>query len=209
MLDTIIGPTSAREEIRAVAVTTVFGSFTAGGTSEELGNDTDSQALAALREWADVILVGSGTVKAEDYGPADTPIAVVSRSLNFDTSAILFGGAPPLILTPEASLTDAALAERRQALTNAGCSLVSTGQGGAGEIVDKLRELGYGRIICEGGPSLYADMFAHSLIDVLHLTIDPRTNGEPAGLQGDFTVNLELEQVQMDGSFVFARYRRV
>nr|VDG63496.1 Pyrimidine deaminase [Streptococcus thermophilus] len=209
MLDTIIGPTSAREEIRAVVITTVFGSFTTGGTSEELGNDTDSQVLVALRDWADVILVGSGTVKAEDYGPSDTQMAVVSRSLDFDTSAKLFGGTPPLILTPEASLTDAALADRRRRLTGAGCSLIGTGEGGAGEIVDKLRELGYGRIICEGGPSLYADMLAHSLIDVLHLTIDPRANGEPAGLQGDFTVNLELEEVQTDGSFLFARYRRV
>ena len=209
MIDALIGSTAATEEVRAVVITTVFGSFTSGGTSGALGNDTDSDLLLALREWADVILVGSGTVKAEDYGPADTPMAVVSRSLTFDTSAKLFSGAPPLILTPEESLSDPELEANRQALKAKGCQLVSTGNGGAREIVDTLRAHGFGRIVCEGGPSLYASLFEHSLIDVLHLTIDPRANGEKAGLQGDFTQQLELEDITADGSFLFARYRRV
>lgn len=208
MIETLIGPTDAREEIRAVAVTTLFGSFTDGGTSGNLGNETDSRLLLAVREWADVILVGSGTVKAEDYGPAETPLAVVSRSLDFDTSAKLFSGAPPLILCPDATLSDAALASRRSALARAGCRLVGTGGGSAREIVDKLRGNGYGRITCEGGPSLYAAMFAHSLIDVLHLTIDPHINGEKAGLAGDFSTGFDLEAVEVDESFIFARYRR-
>ena len=124
-VNTIIGPTSAQEEIRAVAITTLFGSFTTGGTSGELGNETDSAVLQGLREWADVILVGSGTVKAEDYGPADTPMAVVSRSLNFDTTTKLFSGTPPIIVTPQESLVDPALASRRKALETAGCELVA------------------------------------------------------------------------------------
>lgn len=209
MINAIIGPAAAREEVRAVAITTVFGSFTARGTSSSLGNDTDAEVLLALREWADVILVGSGTVKAEDYGPADTPMAVVSRSLDFDTDAKLFSGTPPIILTPEASLTDPELASRREKLTAAGCSLEGTGGGSAREIVDKLRALGFGRIICEGGPSLYAALLEHTLIDVLHLTLDPHINAERAGLEGDIDVEMELEHVEADGSCIFARYRRV
>lgn len=205
----IIGPATAAEEVRAVAITTAFGSFTASGTSGALGNDADKAVMLALRGWADVVLVGSGTVKAEDYGPADIPLAVVSRSLDFDTSAKLFSGTPPLILTPDSSLTDAGLAPRREELTRAGAELVGTGSGSAREIVDTLRGRGLGRIVCEGGPSLYAAMFEESLIDVLHLTSAPFVNGEPSGLPGDIDVELELENVHSAGSHIFARYRRV
>lgn len=209
MNERIIGPSTATKEVRAVAITTAFGSFTSGGTSGALGNDADKQVMLALREWADVVLVGSRTVTAEDYGPADVPLAVVSRSLDFDTSAKLFSGTPPLILTPDTSLTDASLSERRDALARAGAELVGTGTGGAQEIVDTLRARGLGRIVCEGGPSLYAAMFEASLIDVLHLTAAPYINGEPAGLSGDIDVELELEDVHSAGSHIFARYRRV
>ena len=206
-VNTIIGPTSAQEEIRAVAITTLFGSFTTGGTSGELGNETDSAVLQGLREWADVILVGSGTVKAEDYGPADTPMAVVSRSLNFDTTTKLFSGTPPIIVTPQESLVDPALASRRKTLEAAGCELVVGN--GVPEVVDKLRARGFDRIVCEGGPSLYAEMFKHSLIDVLHLTLDPHANGEPAGLAGDIDERFALEDAVADGDYLFTRYRRV
>lgn len=209
MNERIIGPSTATHEVRAVAITTAFGSFTSAGTSGSLGNDADKEVMLALREWADVVLVGSGTVKAEDYGPADIPIAVVSRSLDFDTTAKLFSGPPPLILTPDESLTDAGLSTRRERLSRAGAELVGTGGGGVQEIVDTLRARGLGRIVCEGGPSLYAAMFEASLIDVLHLTCSPFVNGEPSGLEGDIDVALELEDVYSAGSHIFARYRRV
>lgn len=206
-INTIIGPTSAQEEVRAVAITTLFGSFTTGGTSGKLGNEMDSAVLQGLREWADVILVGSGTVKAEDYDPADTPMAVVSRSLTFDTTTKLFSGTPPIIVTPQDSLADPALTSRRKTLEAAGCELVEGG--GVPEVVDKLRARGFGRIVCEGGPSLYTEMFKHSLIDVLHLTLDPHVNGEPAGLVGDIAERFTLEQAVADGDYLFTRYRRV
>ena len=123
--------------------------------------------------------------------------------------AKLFSGTPPLILTPDSSLTDAGLAPRREELTRAGAELLGTGSGSAREIVDTLRGRGLGRIVCEGGPSLYAAMFEESLIDVLHLTSAPFVNGEPSGLPGDIDVALELEDVHSAGSHIFARYRRV
>ena len=205
----IIGADNPAEEVRAVAITTTFGSFTASGTSGALGNDADKEVMLALREWADVILVGSGTVKAEDYGPANTAMAVVSRSLDFDTTTKLFSGTPPLILTPDKSLTDPELQDRRDALAQVGAELIGTGTGEPQAIVDKLRARGYGRIVCEGGPSLYATMFEASLIDVLHLTCSPHVNGEPSGLDGNIDVELDLEDVYSAGSHIFARYRRV
>mgnify|MGYP000577804138 CR=1 FL=1 len=161
----IIGPSTATQEVRAVAISTAFGSFTASGTSGALGNDADKQVMLALREWADVVLVGSGTVKAEDYGPADIPIAVVSRSLDFDTSAKLFSGPGPLILAPDESLTDAELAPRERAEVLA--ALDALGEGRTVLIhsrdpetvrgADRVLWFEDGRLVEDGHPDRLAD----------------------------------------------------
>lgn len=83
--------------------------------SEDMGNDTDGQLFAALRNWADVVLVGAQTVRAEDYsgvkpngdGSRPAPIAVPSRSLDFDITSDFFTDftTPPIILIPIAAGT--------------------------------------------------------------------------------------------------------
>ena len=50
-------------------VSSVDGAATLEGTSGALGGDGDRMAFRRLREWADVVLVGAGTIRAEDYGP--------------------------------------------------------------------------------------------------------------------------------------------
>lgn len=213
----LIGPTLSpgEDELRAVAATTVFGAFARGGTSGPFGNDTDSALLLALRDWADVILVGAGTVRAEGYSKADTPYAIVSRSLELDTSLGVFDG-EVLVLTPEHSLHDASLQPRRDALAHAGARLISTGDGTAEEIVQSLRREGFHRITCEGGPSLYAAVLAAGVADVLHRTIDP-TLGHADGPYGldietdtPFTRRFSLEDVRATAdSTLFCRYRCV
>ncbi|WP_066525062.1 dihydrofolate reductase family protein [Corynebacterium bouchesdurhonense] len=214
-VDALIGPLASPDtpELRAVAVNTLFGAFARRGTSASLGNRTDSALLAGLREWADVILVGAGTVHAEDYGPAATPMAVVSRSLEVDTSLGIFEGARALILAPELSLADASLLPRTRTLTAAGAELHATGGGEPEEIVATLRSLGFNRILCEGGPSLYAAMLGAGLVDVLHLTVDPSVGPEdgPFGLEldADCTRRFALENATVDeDSMLFCRYRR-
>ena len=73
----LIGPvlSPAEPEIRAVTATTIFGAFGRGGTSGPFGNETDSALLLALRDWADVILVGAGTARAEDVSHISQVIA--------------------------------------------------------------------------------------------------------------------------------------
>ena len=220
-VDALIGPLASPGtlELRAVAVNTLFGAFARRGTSGSLGNRTDSALLAGLRDWADVILVGAGTVHAEDYGPAATPMAVVSRSLEVDTSLGIFEGARPLILAPEPSLADASLLPHTRTLTAAGAELHSTGRGEPAEIVAALRRLGFNRILCEGGPGLYAAMLRANLVDVLHLTVDPSVGSEdgPFGLDlaaggaaRAFTRRFLLEDATVDAdSTLFCRYRRV
>lgn len=210
----LIGPTPASREVRAVTATTIFGAFGRGGTSGPFGNDTDSALLLALRDWADVILVAAGTVRAEEYGAAHTPYAIISRSLELDPALGVFEG-DVLVLTPEQSLTDASLLPARRSLEQAGARLVSTGDGTVPEILDVLRGEGFERITCEGGPGLYADMLAADAVDVLHLTVDPTLGhaDEPYGLsidaEAEFTHSFALEDARATSdSMLFCRYRR-
>lgn len=214
----LIGTTlpAGTREVRAVTATTIFGAFGRGGTSGPFGNDTDSALLLALRNWADVILVGAETVRKEEYSKADTPYAIISRSLELDPSLGVFEGTVH-VLAPERSLHGDSLQPARDALHRAGAQLVSTGGGTAKEILEALRQLGYPRVSCEGGPGLYADMLAADLVDVLHLTVDPTLghNDTPYGLDideeaGPFTYRFVLEDARATAdSLLFCRYRRV
>ena len=219
-----------------IAVTTLVGSLTVQGTSQPLGNELDHQLLTGLRDWADVVLVGAGTVRVEDYSGVGTdpataqarrargqsgvaPIAVVSRELSPDPASKLFTATTvvPLVLAPQSSLEDPALAGRREELVGAGAHLLSTGSGSIGEIVGALRAAGYARITCEGGPGIYRMVAESDLVDVLHLTVDPllhlpvgpRLLGDGAQDRG-FSRRLVLEHhaASPDGT-LFLRYRRV
>ncbi len=214
----LIGPTPhpLHQEVRAVAATTLFGAFTRRGSSQALGNSADAALLAALREWADVVLVGAGTVRAEKYGPSQTPIAIVSRSLCVDTSLGVFDSPTVIILTPQSSLLHAASTTSVSSLSAAGAQVISTEDGSAKQIVDALHSCGFNRIVCEGGPGIYADLLANDLIDVLHLTTDPSVGSTDAhwGLtfpsHPEFLREFQLEHVATTSdSMLFSRYRRV
>lgn len=224
----LIGPTlpGTEPELRAVLVTTISGSTSTGGTSGHLGNATDTALLLGLREWSDVVLVGSSTVKAENYGGVAIskkeqenrlqrgqqtipPIAVISSSLNFDPTTRFFTEAAtaPLVITDNTNPT------RLAALEAAGAHLLHLEEMEAGVIVDKLRAEGYARISCEGGASVYAQMVDAGLVDVWHQTIDPSLSGtvEKPAVRGGSTkrVPMRLEHTHADAdSTLFLRYRR-
>ena len=214
LLGTTVDPSTP--ETRAAMVMTLFGAFGRGGSSGALGNDLDSELLQSLRAWADVVLVSASTVTAEDYGPADTPLAILSRSLDLSTSLGVFGGREVIVACPEPSLIDDSLADRRRALEQAGARFVSTGTGSLGEAVNALRSEGFNRIACEGGPSVYAAMIGADLLDVIHLTLDPTVSNDDStwGLpaiaqQAVFARRYALEATHAtDDGTLFLRYLR-
>ena len=139
-VDDILGPVLSpdEQETRAAMAMTLFGAFGRNGTSGDLGNEMDSELLQRMRAWADVVLVSSGTVTAEEYGPSDTPIAVLSRSLDIDPSLGVFSGRDPIVLCPEQSLNDDTLAPQRSVLEGAGARFLSSGDGSPSEIIEAL-----------------------------------------------------------------------
>lgn len=159
--------------LRVNFVTSLDGAAALDGRSGGLGGPADKAVFSHLRATCDVILVGAGTATAERYGPARVPVAVVSARLSPSPGERLFTPGPatarPLVLT-----CAAAPADRRAALL-AQAEVVDCGDEGvdARLVVAELHGRGFRRILCEGGPRLFASLLAVSAVDELCLTLAP------------------------------------
>ena len=225
--------------VRVNFIASADGAATAAGLSRGLQTPGDNRVFAALRDLADVILVGAATAAAEGYRPsapgpsrravrtgyglAEAPaIAVVSASLELDLAAPLYQAAevaPTLLITSSA----APLGRRNDIIDLAGgpsrLQLIEAPADGFGGVdlaaaVASLHELGYRRILCEGGPRLFGAAVAAEVVDELCLSYSPMLAG-PAGsriLTGPdqlpgFPVNLQLIALLEEDGALFARYR--
>jgi riboflavin biosynthesis pyrimidine reductase len=181
--------------VRANMVASVDGAAVLEDVRGTLSGAADRRLFAVLRGLAEVVLVGAGTVRRENYGgvrldpqrqrlrQADglapvPPVAVVSRSLDLNPAARLFteNTVHPLVVTCET-----APADRRAALGEvAEVMLAGTDTVDIGLALDQLAARGYRRVLCEGGPQLLAELVAGGHLHELCLTIAPVLTG-PAG----------------------------
>lgn len=213
-LRTAYGVQTSRH-VRANFVASADGSVSLQGKSGTLGNAADRELFQLLRAMSDVVLVGAGTARVENYGGArevdgkTPPIAVVSRSLDFDPGARLFTDTrvPPIILTCKS-----APAERRRALDGLADVVVA----GADDVdmrvaLDTLADRGLRHVECEGGPHLLGWLLAADLLDELCLTLAPVIAGGTAGrivagLDTQLADRLRLLHVLEDDGYLFLRY---
>lgn len=214
--------------LRANMVTTVDGAGAGpDARSASISGPPDRTVFALLRALADVILVGSGTARAEGYAPYDVPArwqhlredrqgtglvtAVVSGSLDLDLTAPLYadsGGRTIVITAASAPAAARARVAERVPVVVAGEATVS-----ARQAVAALAARGLPRIVCEGGPRLLRSVAADDALDELCLTITPMLtggqthrilNGPPLTPPRSMRLTRLLEQ---DG-FLFAGYTR-
>jgi len=173
--------------VRVNFVASVDGAVSVDGRSGGLGTPADKSVFRLLRELADVVLVGAGTVRTENYNGAqrntrgrDTPppVAVVTGSANLDPASKLFTDTvvPPLVLTH-----DTAPAERLSALAAAGGDVVALPRLTPDALLAELGRRGLNRVLCEGGPGLLGDLQAADSVDELCLTVSPLLVGGDAG----------------------------
>ncbi len=184
--------------LRANFIASADGAVSVAGFSRGLQTRADNRIFAALRDLADVVLVGAGTIRDEGYGALQLsarrrgvrrehglaealPIVVVSQSLRLDPSGKLFTGADAdartIVLTCAASDTEsgAALHEVAEVLV-CGDEDVNLAEGMAA-----LAARGHRRVLCEGGPLLFGCLTEAGLVDELCLTVSPLLAGPGAG----------------------------
>jgi riboflavin biosynthesis pyrimidine reductase len=180
------------EHLRVNFVSSADGAVTLKGVSGGLSGPADKRVFQLQRDLADVVLVAAGTIRNERYGyphvsaerrsrrrdagRAELPtFAIVSRSLNLDLSSSLFTDPPVRTVVFAAA---GAAADRRAALERVADVVTTDGLAGT---VAALRQRGLGRILCEGGPSLFAGLAGAGLLDELCLTLSPLLAGPGPG----------------------------
>ena len=215
--------------VRANFITSVDGGATADGTSGGLGGPGDKLIFNVLRELADVIVVGAGTVRMEGYSGARPPVAqrmqrqargqsevpplaIVSKSGRLDRDMPVFTRTevPPLICT-----CTAACDQTRQLLAGVAevidCSGDDPAEVDEAALLTMLRGRGLRRILTEGGPMLLGSFIQRDLLDDLCLTIAPYVVGGLARRiatgPGQVQTAMRCAHVLTDGAgFLYVRY---
>ncbi len=201
-----------RPAVRLNMISSVDGSTAVDGLSGGLGGSADRKVFAALRSLADVILVAAGTVRAETYGPAQVPIAVVSGSLRLDWDTPFFTDAieRPIVVTSGRAPADAV----KQAEAVADVVVAGDAEIDLVQAVAQLGERGFGHVLAEGGPTFNGILAAAGLLDELCLTFAPTlVSGESkrilAGPQLRSPPELALRSLCEEDGYLFFRYRVV
>jgi riboflavin biosynthesis pyrimidine reductase len=186
------------------------------GKSGPLGGPADKLAFSTMRSLCDVVLVGAGTARAENYGSVkiagrspdeQPPLALISRSLDVSPDARFFTepGPRPLIITTAAAAAPDWLRER--------ADFVIAGQDHVdlSAALDQLAARGLAGVLCEGGPRLFADLARANLVDELCLTVAPLLAGPGrAGILGgpawQLPVTLTLRSAVAADDVLLLRY---
>lgn len=205
-------------------VMSLDGAVTVAGRSGPLGGEGDKAVFMRLRDRADAVVVGAGTVRIEDYGPPKSRavserltwgqqprprLVVVTRSGDLLDLARLWSDPdwPPTIVIG----TDAPQ-PRLQALRQRGAELIVVGDDGPDLVaaIRVLREDGYSRLLSEGGPSLTTDLLAAGLITDLFVTVSPVLVGGAFGMVPDILptpMSLALAAVRHHEGELFLHHR--
>jgi riboflavin biosynthesis pyrimidine reductase len=213
--------------VRANMIFSADGAAAFGGRAGPLSCPTDQRLLKMLRGFADVVLVGAGTARAENYGPVTLtdagrfrryhegranppPVAVVSRSGELPARLFSDPDQPPILVTcaQTAARTDLQEGGRPQILV-AGEDSVDVIRA-----VEMLRAAGMPRILCEGGPTLLDELVEADAVSEICVTLAPKLAASqpvghrphPARLPAPVTMRLEHALVCDD--YLFLKYRR-
>ena len=200
-------------------------------------SETDHFVMALLRACADAVLIGSGTLRAspsskwlpESVFPDAAPeLAELRAALGLEPQprlVVVTGGRSTLTLPDGAAERTIVLTTRAGSERVAGelpaAEVVAVSDGEDVDVragVAALRERGLARILCEGGPTLFACCVRAGLIDEVFLTLSPVVAGrallvrealglvESEAFLPDTRIGAKLRGVRRGGSHLLLRY---
>jgi riboflavin biosynthesis pyrimidine reductase len=164
-----------RPWVRANMVATVDGAAAGeSGRSGSINNDVDRRVFALLRSYADAVVVGAGTARAEGYRPTDRPIVLVSR--RGQVPERLRDAEPGRVLLATCSAAER-LDAARATLGDDHVLVLGGHRVDLARLRDELAERGLVELLCEGGPHLLRDLLDQGVLDELCQTVVPRLVG--------------------------------
>jgi riboflavin biosynthesis pyrimidine reductase len=200
------------------------------------GSDADRFVMGLLRAAADVVLIGSGTLRASARGrwrpetvfpPAAEAYAELRRELGLETAprvAILTasGSIPPdraVLEDAPAVLTTQEGADRLAGTLPDSVEIVTLPGEAEADVtsaVELLRERGHRRILSEAGPHVFGSLVEAGLVDELFLTVSPLLAGrassgsfgliEGVALLPEHARPARLRSARAHGSHLFLQY---
>ncbi|MCC7364507.1 MAG: dihydrofolate reductase family protein [Dehalococcoidia bacterium] len=182
-------PPPGRPYVILNMVMSADGKVVVEGTEQGIGSKVDQRLMRELRVNADVVLNGASTLRASgtssrlgdeqlealrvERGKPRFPVAaVLSRSGDLPLDRIFFTARDfPAVVY----LSDLAPAARREALVATGrdIHIVPGGREVAAMLRHMREELGAAVLLCEGGPDVNAQMWAHGFVDEYFVTLGP------------------------------------
>ena len=226
-------PSNSKPWILLNMVNSVDGFISFEGRAGGLSGSADKNIYQIIRGLADIILVGAGTVRAENYKAPKTPegklaefresrgqekrprIAVLSGELNLNPEMGLIAerhleDKPPLIYTKSESL------EKNSSQFASSSEIIDFPEEEltVSKVVHDLSNQDAKIVVCEGGPNLNAHLLANDLIDEFCLSVSPRAVGgeDPSPFLNkpvDSPVELSLDRILLEEEFLFCRYLTV
>ena len=223
-------PLNSRPWVLLNMVNSVDGFISVEGRAGGLSGPADKNIYQIIRGLADIILVGAGTVRTENYKAPKIPegdlakfresrgqekrprLAVVSGELDLDPGMGLFAerhleDKPPLIYTKSESLKKKA----SQFTSSAEIVDFPEKELNVSRVVEDLLNKDAKIVVCEGGPNLNAHLLAAGIIDEFCLSVSPRAVGgeDPAVFLTqpvDSPTELSLDRILVEEEFLFCRY---
>ncbi|MCZ6636272.1 MAG: bifunctional diaminohydroxyphosphoribosylaminopyrimidine deaminase/5-amino-6-(5-phosphoribosylamino)uracil reductase RibD [bacterium] len=176
---------------------------TASGDSKWISSEASRVRAHRLRADADAILIGSGTLKADDpelsvrHVEGESPAKIVLDSrLEISTGAKVFEGAPLWLATSEGVSN-----RRLQEVEAAGAGVWVIGGGGRPGLLDVLRlaaDKGYLHVLIEGGGQVAASALRGNLVDRVAVFVAPKILGEGISSVGDLGIDRISDAVELD-----------
>lgn len=217
--------------IRSNFISSIDGGATADGKSGALAGPGDRTLFQLMRALADVVVVGAGTARIENYGGVQLsvgarqarqargqdevpPIAIVTQSGRLERDMLVFTHTEvaPLVLT-----CTAAAAGTRHYLGGAAevfdCSGADPSSVDVGVMLATLASRGLRRVLTEGGPRLHSCFIDADLLDELCLTLAPTVVGGQARriATGPGQVRTPMRRAHLladDAGYLYTRYVR-
>lgn len=181
------------------------------GISDGLSNPADRRVLGVIRRWADVVLVGASTVRAEGFRvPHAARLAVVSTSGDFGDAVVDPASASRVTVYCPIGLAEKVATGLRDASVAVVEVVADAGRIDPAALIGALHERGADSIVCEGGPSLVGQLLDAELVDEVCLTTGPLLAGSttPVFAGGGVGARVELTQLLADDlGALYARWR--
>lgn len=193
--------------VRMNMITSLTGAAVgADGTSDSLTSRVDRTLLGVIRSFADVVLVGAATVRAEGAVlPRRGAFAIVTATGDLGAMRMPPADAARVLLVcPAAAADDVA---RR---APAGAEVVPVpGDAAPREILGAVRDRGLARVVCEGGPSLSSAFARAGVVDEYCVTVAPAIGARGAPfVDVDDTVPTHVAGMLVDDAgFSYLRLR--